>query len=240
MMPPYWALGFQLCRWGYQNLSEIETVVNRTTEAGIPQDVQYTDIDYMDEYKIFTIDNSSAFRDLPNFAEWLHSQGKHYIIILDPGIDVTYDVFLRGKEADAYIHWPNGTDPGVILYNDQYSSTNGTDILLGRVWPLHHVAYPDFLSENGSKWWANELKMFHDRLSFDGLWIDMNEPSSFGTNNLTYDGLRCPSGQLDDPPYATWAAYFFNARLSDKTLCMAADQHGYEKPLKFPFVSCGV
>ena len=163
----------------------------------------------MDEYKIFTIDPSPAFNDLPNFAEWLHSQGKHYIIILDPGIDVTYDVFLRGKDADAYIHWPNGTDPSVILYNDQYNSTNGTDILLGRVWPLNHVAYPDFLSENGSKWWANELKMFHDRLNFDGLWIDMNEPSSFGTNDLTYDGSAVPKWSIRRPSLRQLGSVFF-------------------------------
>ena len=35
-MPPYWSLGFQLCRYGYQNTMAIEAAVNRTREAGIP------------------------------------------------------------------------------------------------------------------------------------------------------------------------------------------------------------
>jgi len=51
----------------------------------------------------------------------------------------------------------------------------------------------------------------------DGLWIDMNEPSSFETNELKpwnwnfpddqekypYFSLKCPSNQYDDPPYRT-------------------------------------
>jgi alpha-glucosidase (family GH31 glycosyl hydrolase) len=26
-MPPYWALGFHQCRWGYNNLEEVKEVV---------------------------------------------------------------------------------------------------------------------------------------------------------------------------------------------------------------------
>ena len=55
MLPAYWALGFQLCRFGYHNLGDIEAAVNRTMQAGIPLDVVFADIDYMDHYKDFTI-----------------------------------------------------------------------------------------------------------------------------------------------------------------------------------------
>lgn len=35
-MPPYWALGFQLCRYGYTNLKDIETAVENTEKYNIP------------------------------------------------------------------------------------------------------------------------------------------------------------------------------------------------------------
>lgn len=35
-MPPYWALGFHLCRYGYRNTSEVEQVYNDMVAAQIP------------------------------------------------------------------------------------------------------------------------------------------------------------------------------------------------------------
>lgn len=35
-MPPYWALGFQLCRFGYNSLENLKAAVNRTKAAEIP------------------------------------------------------------------------------------------------------------------------------------------------------------------------------------------------------------
>uniref|UniRef100_A0A914YN06 P-type domain-containing protein n=1 Tax=Panagrolaimus superbus TaxID=310955 RepID=A0A914YN06_9BILA len=54
MLPPYWALGFQLCRYGYSGIKEIQDVVDRMRAAGIPQDVQFSDIDYLNEYEDFS------------------------------------------------------------------------------------------------------------------------------------------------------------------------------------------
>lgn len=35
-MPSYWALGFQLCRYGYKNTSEVQEVYENMRAANIP------------------------------------------------------------------------------------------------------------------------------------------------------------------------------------------------------------
>ncbi len=45
MMPPFWALGFQQCRWGYKNTNDIKKVVQRTLDHHIPLDILYMDIE---------------------------------------------------------------------------------------------------------------------------------------------------------------------------------------------------
>lgn len=45
------------------------------------QDVQYGDIDYMDEKKDFTYDQV-AYDGLPEFVDEVHAHGQKYIIIL--------------------------------------------------------------------------------------------------------------------------------------------------------------
>lgn len=56
--------------------------------------------------------------------------------------------------------------------------------MLGVVWPDKHAAFPDFYDDTNvtQSWWADEIKRYHESVSFDGIWIDMNEPSNFGTN----------------------------------------------------------
>ncbi|CAL4100019.1 unnamed protein product, partial [Meganyctiphanes norvegica] len=67
-LPPYWALGFQLCRYGYTDLDKMKKAVSRTRRHGIPQDVQYADIDHMDHRLDFTID-STHFNELPDYVK---------------------------------------------------------------------------------------------------------------------------------------------------------------------------
>jgi alpha-glucosidase (family GH31 glycosyl hydrolase) len=56
MLPAYWALGFQICSYGsFNSVADIQAAVNRTMKAGIPLDVVFADIKYMDHNEDFTI-----------------------------------------------------------------------------------------------------------------------------------------------------------------------------------------
>lgn len=73
-IPPYWSLGFHLCRWGYQTTENMIAAYDRTFAAGIPQDSQWGDIDVMDRRLDFTYDTTN-FAGLPAFIDSLHQKG---------------------------------------------------------------------------------------------------------------------------------------------------------------------
>ncbi|XP_057366105.2 maltase-glucoamylase-like [Daphnia carinata] len=215
-MPPYFALGFQLSRWGYKNTSEIRDAIDRTRAVEIPHDVQYADIDYMDGRRDFTIDPVN-FADLPALVDEVKKDGLRFGIILDPAIaheSFRYPPFTRGDNDKVFVQWANST----YKPDDQAANDNN---LYGRVWPRRQTAFPDFLKNATKRWWTEEIRLFREeqKLNFDILWIDMNEPSNFLTGTL----LKCPPNRWDDPPYETMAANVgATGRLSEKTICMAS------------------
>lgn len=65
------------------------------------------------------------------------------------------------------------------------------------------------------------LSQFRKLVEFDGLWIDMNEPS----NMVDGSSKGCPANSpLDHPPYVPHVS---GGALYSKTLCTSAKHHGY-------------
>ncbi|KAK2496039.1 hypothetical protein MC885_013513, partial [Smutsia gigantea] len=205
-MPPYWSLGFQLSRWNYKTLDVVKEVVKRNREAGIPFDTQITDVDYMEDKKDFTYDNV-AFQGLPEFVQDLHDHGQKYIILLDPAISINkrangaaYESYERGNAQHVWVNESDGTTP-----------------IIGEVWPGPTV-YPDFTNPICIDWWANECSIFHKQLPYDGLWIDMNEVSSFVKGSQK----GCSDNKLNYPPFTP---DILDKLMYSKTICMDAVQH---------------
>lgn len=226
VMPPYWALGFHLCRYGYKNTSEIRQLYEDMVSAQIPYDVQYTDIDYMERQLDFTI--GKEFQDLPEFVDKIRDEGMKYIIILDPAISGNetqdYLAFQRGIEKDVFVKWPNTQDicwakvwPDLPNITIDDSLTEDEAVNASRA----HVAFPDFLKNSTAEWWATEIEDFYNTyMKFDGLWIDMNEPSSFVHGSVDN---KCRNEILNYPPYMP-ALTKRNEGLHFRTMCMETQQ----------------
>ncbi|KAK1886118.1 Lysosomal alpha-glucosidase [Dissostichus eleginoides] len=195
-------IGYHLCRWGYNTSDSTWEMVKSLRNYKIPQDVQWNDIDYMDQFMDFTFD-SKKFGTLPDMVKDLHVHDQRYVMILDPGIS-------SSQPEGSY--WPY--DEG--LKRDVFIKDAEGKTLIGKVWP-GLTAYPDFSNEVTHEWWYENLLRFHEKVPFDGLWIDMNEPSNFvdGSTN------GCPSNSLENPPYTPGILGGF---LRAKTLCATAQQ----------------
>ncbi|CAL1275533.1 unnamed protein product [Larinioides sclopetarius] len=225
MLPPYWSLGFQLSRYGYDSLENVKTAVEATRKAGIPQDVQFLDIDHMEVNRDFTW-NKKEFAGLQEYMHKTREEyGLNWIIILDPAIEgiQNYSVFESGVKDNVFIKRSHLWKPE--MFPDQVRKYN---ITFGKVWPSTYVAFPNFFDENAKTWWIKNIVDYSKEMPFEGLWIDMNEPSNFGTNEDrpfycpgTGDcwSLKCPNSEYEDPPYNPLKESG-SERLSKMTLCM--------------------
>ncbi len=174
-IPPRWAFGFGQSRWGYKNESDIRRVADEYAKAGIPIDMIYMDIDYMERFKDFTVDEE-AFPEFPAFVNEMRENGIHLIPIIDAGVKIEegYDVYEEGVKGDYFCKKENGEN------------------LVAAVWP-GQVHFPDFLKDSAREWFGNKCKVLMDQ-GIDGFWNDMNEPAIF----YTEDHLAEVFEKLDD------------------------------------------
>lgn len=181
-MPPRWAIGYHQSRFSYVPEARVKKVANTFREKKIPCDVIWFDINYMDEFRVFTINNKD-FPDPKRMNKYLHDSGFHSVYMIDPGVKVdnNYFVYKTGKEKDVFVR---------DIYRNEFH---------GKVWP-GACAFPDFTRPETRIWWAGLYKDFMAN-GIDGIWNDMNEPSVFdgpgGTmpeSNMHLGGGNLPTG----------------------------------------------
>lgn len=180
-LPPLWSLGYHQSRWGYKTEGDIRRVMTGFKEHYLPISAIHLDIDYMDGYRVFTVDKE-RFPHLKRLNEELEQQGIHTVAIIDPGVkkDPLYPVYREGLKEGVFCKLPNGK------------------LVVGLVWPGWSV-YPDFTAPHTRAWWSSQYQSLIES-GIDGIWHDMNEPTAFTAwgdltlPNATYHHLEGQGG----------------------------------------------
>ena len=169
-MPALWTLGYHQCKWSYYPESQLYDLANEFRSRGIPCDALYLDIDYMDEYRVFTW-NKNHFPNPRRLTDKLREQGFKTVVMIDPGVkaDEDYFVYREGTERDAWCKRNDGT------------------AMRAPVWPPECV-FPDYTNPAVRDWWAELYKDLLQKDGVDGVWNDMNEPAIFEVKNMTFPG----------------------------------------------------
>ena len=184
VLPPFWSLGFHQCSWAYSTLDEMKAVVDEYTAKEYPIEAIWADIKYMDKYIDFTVDPVN-WGGLGAYVDQIHGENMKFVPIIDAGIGVEDDStgknwFNDAKNLDVLIKSKQNPD------NEKYGNN-----LIGSVWP-GLTGFVDFNHPKAYDFWASGLQALHDKVKFDGLWLDMNEPSNF--EEECHFG-ECPDGK---------------------------------------------
>lgn len=179
-IPPKWAFGFNQSRWGYKNKKDIDLVIANYKKHKFPLDSLCLDIDYMEDYKDFTVD-SKKFPAFEKYNRKLLKHGIRLVPIIDAGIKKLegYDVYENGKP---------------FFCNDK----DGKPFVAG-VWP-GDSCFIDFLNPEGRDFFGKHYKRLTDA-GIEGFWNDMNEPATFYSKqglNKAFEKLdECKNKALD-------------------------------------------
>lgn len=173
-LPPLFALGAAQSRWGYRTETEFREIASGYRQLDLPLDMICMDIDYMDGFRDFTL-NQTEFGNLKQLSADLKQDGIRLIPIIDAGIkeDPDYGVYREGLEKGYFCTMENG------------------EPFVGAVWPGFSV-FPDFLNPEAAAWFGRQYQGLLD-LGIEGFWNDMNEPALFfsrpGLDKLNGSGI---------------------------------------------------
>jgi alpha-glucosidase len=168
-MPPKWAIGYHQCRYSYFPEARAREIAQNFRDRKIPCDVLWYDIDYMDQFRVFSF-NKEHFPDPKKLNADLLKDGFHNVWMIDPGVKFekqpgVTEIFDTGTQKDVWVKNAKG------------------ETYQGEVWPGWCV-FPDYTAGDVRQWWAGFYKDFMAQ-GITGVWNDMNEPAVFNVKSKT-------------------------------------------------------
>ena len=202
-IPPKFAFGYAQSRWGYRTKEDYREVAAGYRDNHIPIDMIYMDIDYMQDFKDFTL-NSQNFSEFPEFVQEMKEQNIRLIPIIDAGVKIEkgYPVYEEGVEHGYFCKREDGSD------------------FVAAVWP-GDTHLPDVLNPEVRAWFGRKYKFLTDQ-GIEGFWNDMNEPAIF----YTPEGIEAIRGKMQQfleeapTPQRVWA-------MKDEILGLANNKKDY-------------
>ena len=224
-------------RWSYQNWTNLQDVIDAYDDANIQLEGIMNDLDYLKLNRDFT-DNPGKYDVAAGieFLDRLHANGQYYLPILDPNIYVpnpqnasdAYSNYDRGAALEAYIR--NGND----------------NFYVGVEWPGFSV-WPDFLVPQAQQFWTEQIQEFHQKIAFDGFWLDVSDAVSFCTGScgqylLNENPIHVPFALPGDPDTALAVEYRYpegfnitNAtEAASASAALASQSSAYPTPIVTP------
>ena len=186
---PKFAFGYGQSRWGYKTEDDFRTVVKKYRENHVPLDMVYMDIDYMQDYKDFTV-NEERFPDFEGFVQDMKKEKIHLVPIIDAGVKVEkdYDIYEEGCEKGYFCRREDGS---------YFEAT---------VWP-GWTHFPDVLNADARKWFGDKYDVLVSK-GIDAFWNDMNGRRIFEliceghscnetAKIMTADGIECSGNYVN-------------------------------------------
>ena len=208
ILPPKWGFGWHQSRYGYKNTTALQKVIIGYRNESIPLDAIWNDVDYLEDFKDFTIDEES-YGDLGEFVDEIHKENIHYVPIIGSGISA--------GDSEAYF---DGRKRGIFMRSNKDES----EPLIGKYTP-GDVVFIDFYEPTSENFWQNQLNKLHDKVSFDGIWLDGNEITNF------CDGV-CYESQRAKDPIDNKLLYWPGGRdLETRTVSLDATHYGDNKEI---------
>ncbi len=159
---PKFAFGYGQSRWEYATKEDFYKVAEGYRKNHIPIDMIYMDIDYMQDYKDFTL-HTENFSDFPEFVQGMKENHLRLIPIIDAGVKVEkgYEIYEEGVKNGYFCKREDGSD------------------FVAAVWP-GDTHFPDVLNPEARKWFGEKYRILTEQ-GIEGFWNDMNEPAIFYT-----------------------------------------------------------